>query len=253
MIRTVSVSSITAVLLVAACSRQPNSTRKPAECRVLCGSSMAGPAQKVVELFRKRHQAEVLLDVGGSETLLPKILAGVPADVFICHDPFEQKLKDAGRWAGSAIVGVLQPALLVRPGNPRNIHSVADLTRPDLKIGIGDPRYSTCGEVFVQLLESKGLVEPVMKQVRLQGRTHAEIANGLILGPLDAVVVWNCIAHLYSNKVERVRTDERYPPIHVTVVGLQQGSNPGLRDAFLELCRSEEVRAVFAEHGYVAE
>lgn len=237
---------------VAGCSRQSGSASRPPELRVLCGSSMSEPAGAVVASFRARQGAEVLLDLGGSETLFPRVLAGAPADIFVCHDPFEQQLKEAGHWAGSAVVGVLEPVLVVRAGNPRNIRTLEDLTRPGLKLGIGDPRYSTCGELFVRLLEAKGLREAVMKQVALESRSHAEVANGLIVGPLDVGVVWNFIVRSYSNKLEQVQTHDRYPATRVTVVGLRQSPQPELRDAFLELCRSEEVREVFRDYGYAA-
>jgi len=100
------------------------------------------------------------------------------------------------------------------------------------------------------LLEKKGLRDQVMPQVVLQGRTHAEIANGLIVGPLDVAVVWNYIARLYGDKVQLVPTADAYPEVNVTVVGLKQSRNAKLRDAFLECCRSEPVKAIFAEHGY---
>ena len=246
-----------ATCLVTGCSPDTQSRRESPpkesnELRVLCGSSMAGPAQAVGELFRTNHRVQVTFDLGGSETLLPKVLAGVPADIFICHDPFEQKLKESGHWAGSAVVGVLEPVLLVRPGNPQNIQSISDLARPNLKIGIGDPRYSTCGEMFVKLLEEKGIHDQVMKQVVLQGRAHAEIANGLLLGPLDVVVVWNFVARLYAGKVQILPTAERYPEVKVTIVGLKPGASPAQRDAFLRFCRSEHVKTIFAENGYVA-
>jgi molybdate transport system substrate-binding protein len=211
---------------------------------------MATPAQILSSRFKETQGAEVLMDLGGSETLLPRILSGAAADVFICHDPFEQKIKEAGRWAGSARVGVLEPVLLVRPGNPLQIKSLSDLTNRDIKIGIGDPRYSTCGALFVELLETQGLRDAVMNRVALQARTHSEVANGLILGPLDAVVVWNYIALMYPGKVERVPTAGPYPEINVTVVGLTQSQNPALREAFLNACRTESTRALFAEHGY---
>ncbi len=242
---------LTGILLIAVgCSREPASAVKGPELRVLCGSSMAEPGQVLCRRFKQDQGIEVLVDLGGSETLLPRILTGAPADIFICHDPFEQKIKEAGRWAGSAKVGVLQPVLLVRPGNPLQLKSLSDLTNTNVKIGIGDPRYSTCGALFVELLEKRGLRDEVMKQVSLQARTHTEIANGLILGPLDAVVVWNYIARLYAGKVERVVIPEKFPGINVTVVGLTQSQNPGLRDKFLSACRADATRALFAEQGY---
>jgi DNA-nicking Smr family endonuclease len=49
-----------------------------------------------------------------------------------------------------------------------------------------------------------------------------------------------------------VPTDDRYEDVRVTVVGLTQSPNPALRDAFLEMCRSQNVREVFVRHGYGA-
>jgi molybdenum ABC transporter molybdate-binding protein len=232
------------------CSRRSEPVRQQAELRVLCGSSMAAPAQEAGQLFQAQHRIKVMFDLGGSETLLPRILAGAPGDIFICHDPFELKVKEAGQWAGSVRVGVLQPVLLVRPGNPLKISSLTNLTQPNLKLGIGDPRYSTCGDLFVKQLEKQGLRDLVMKQVVLQGRSHSEIANGLILGPLDAVVVWNFVAKLYGDKVLQVPTKDAYPEINVTVLGLKSSPNPHGRDAFLEFCKSQPVQDLFAQHGY---
>jgi molybdate transport system substrate-binding protein len=237
------------VILGCGCSREPGATERR-EVRVLCGSSMAEPVQEIGRLFQESQAVQVLVDLGGSETLLPRVVTGAPADVFVCHDPFEQKVKDAGRWAGSAWVGRLRPVLLVRPGNPGRIRSLADLANRHLKIGIGDPQYSTCGTLFVQRLGQAGLRERVMPQVVLQGRTHAEIANGLILGPLDAAVVWNYVAVLYPGKVEEVPTSDSYPEVRVTVVGLTQSQNPEARDLFLRFCGSKVGKAIFAKHGY---
>lgn len=221
-----------------------------ADLRVLCGSSMAAPVQELGRQFMLAHRARIEFDLGGSETLLPKILAGGRADVFVCHDPFEEKLKAAGRWTDSVVVGYLAPVLAVRPGNPKGIRSLQDLARPGLKIGIGDPRYSTCGELFVGALREQGIEGGVMANVILQARTHAEVANGLVLGPLDAVVVWNFVTALYPGKLEAVPTGVAYPATRVTVIGLTGGDNPALRDTFLDWCRQPLVRETFGRYGY---
>ena len=239
-------------LCVLGCRPSGNAPAATPTLRVLCGSSMAAPIQEIGRQFASRHGSALEYDLGGSETLLPKILTGVPADIYVCHDPFEEKVKEAKRWSGSVVVGYLEPIVAVRPGNPKGIRALEDLKRPGLKLGIGDPRYSTCGALFVEALERRGLRDLVMPQVVLQGRTHAEIANGMILGPLDAVVVWNFVARMYQDKVQLVPTTDDYPEIHVTTVGLTQSRNPKLRDAFLDLCRSETARSIFAKHGYSA-
>jgi len=181
---------------------------------------------------------------------LPKILTGVRADVFVCHDPFEEKLKAAGRWTNTVVVGYLEPVLAVRPGNPKNILTLEALAKPGVKIGLGDPRYSTCGELFVNALRERGLYDGVMKNATLQARSHAEVASGLIVGPLDAVVVWNFVVRLYPGKLEVVPTGISYPATRVTVLGLTTSENPALRDAFLDWCRQPAVQETFRRHGY---
>ena len=211
---------------------------------------MAAPVQELVMQFANNRHAQIEFDLGGSETLLPKILAGARADLFVCHDPFEEKLKAAGRWTNTVVVGYLEPIVAVRPGNPKNIRGLADLAKLDLKIGIGDPRYSTCGELFVTALRERGQYDAVMKNVALQARSHAEVANGLVVGPLDAVVVWNFVVGLYPGKLEIVPTGVNYPATRVTILGLTSSDNPALRDAFLDWCKQPIVQETFQRYKY---
>jgi len=236
--------------LVPGCGGPPAITPPGAKLRVLCGSSMAAPMHEIAREFAAARRIEVEFDLGGSETLLPRILAGARADLFVCHDPFEDKIRTARLCAGSVTVGHLEPVLAVRPGNPKNVVALADLTVPGLKIGIGDPRYSTCGELFVGAIQAAGLHDAVMKNVVLQARTHAEVANGLVLGPLDAVVVWNFVGKLYPGKLQVVPIAVSYPETRVTVLGLSAAEQPRLRDAFLAWCRGPNVREIFRRHGY---
>ena len=140
----------------AGCAKSPGPQAPEAKLRVLCGSSMAAPVQELAKQFTAARRAQIEFDLGGSETLLPKILAGARADLFVCHDPFEEKLKAAGRWTRTVVVGYLAPVVAVRPGNPKNIRTLADLARPDLKIGIGDPRYSSLRRTLCQRAAGAG-------------------------------------------------------------------------------------------------
>ena len=213
---------------------------------------MAGPLHDVQQAFSAARNIRVEVDLGGSETLLPRILAGSPADIFVCHDPFEAQLREHGAVSDSVTVGYLEPVLAVRPGNPKGIRSIGDLAAPGVRIGIGDPRYSTCGALFVQhALADAALRERVLRNIELQARSHAEVANGLVLGPLDAVVVWNFVTALYPGKLEPVAAGALYPETRVTVVGLARSARPAARDAFLEWCRQPAVLDRFRVGAYV--
>jgi len=237
--------ALLALLLAVGCGQ-----KESPRLRVLCGSSMAAPMQELAPQFTRETGIAIEFDLGGSETLLPKILAGAPADVYVCHDPFEEKLKAANRWAGGVVVGHLQPVVTVRPGNPKQIRSLADLQRADLKLGLGDPRYSTCGELFVQALQQRGVHDVVMKQVVLQSRSTTDVANGLTVGPLDVAVLWNFSLNLYTGKLEQVTMDVELPAVRVTVLGLTGSLTPRGRDTFLKWCDRPAVLETFRRHGY---
>jgi molybdate transport system substrate-binding protein len=211
---------------------------------------MAEVAQELAHAFGAEQRCEVTFDLGGSETLLPKVAAGTTADVFICHDPFEAKVRELKKLSGSVAVGYLEPIVVVRPGNPRHLATLADLAAPGLALGIGNPRYSTCGQMFVECLKKNGIEETVRRNVKLEGRTHTELGLGVIGGPLDAAVVWNFIERSYTGKLERAPITADYEPVRITVLGLNGAAQPALRDAFLEYCRRPTAAELFRTFGY---
>jgi molybdate transport system substrate-binding protein len=211
---------------------------------------MAAPIQEIAREFAASHGVDIAMDTGGSETLLPKILVGASADIFVCHDPFEARVREAGRLAGSVRVGHLHPILAVQTGNPMGIRGVADLQRAGLRVGIGNPEFSTCGELFVASLRSRGSYDAVMKQIVLQSRSTTDVANGLVVGSLDAGVIWNFNAVLFTGRLEVVDAILDCPEVRVTVLGLTQSPGPRWRDAFLEWCRRPAALEAFRRHGY---
>lgn len=237
---------MTLVVLAAGCGKPAEATR----LRVLCGNSMAKPMQEIAKAFEKQSGVAVEFDLGGSETLLPKVLIGDPGDAYVCHDPFEGKVREAKKCSDTVVPGWLCPIVVVAPGNPKHVADWNDLRQPGLRLGIGDPRYSTCGEMFVAELRRRGLEADVMRNVTVQARSHSELALGVTMGSLDAAAVWNFVAPEYKGKIEKTPIAAEYPEVRVTLLGLTGSSSPELRDRFLAFCRTPESLAQFAKHGY---
>ena len=59
------------LLLLPSCRK--SGTAKPS-LRILCGVSMAQPIQEIGQAFGRKHNIEVVYDMGGLETLLPRVL-----------------------------------------------------------------------------------------------------------------------------------------------------------------------------------
>lgn len=245
--RRAALPALAAALLIASCSRPATSP----QLRILCGSSMAKPTRKIADAFTAARGVGVEFDLGGSETLLPKVLASNAGDVYVCHDPFEANVREAGKWSDAAVPGWLCPIVVTAVGNPKGVRDWNDLTQPGLRLGIGDPRYSTCGELFVGELRRRGLEEKVMRNVVVQARSHGELALAVTTGALDAAAVWNFVAPEYPGKLEQTSLSADYPEVRVTIIGLSASTQPALRDEFLAWCRRPESVAAFAEAGYV--
>ena len=237
---------VAAVGLVPGCSK-PTPTK---QLRILCGNSMAKPMQQIADAFKAANGVTVEFDLGGSETLLPKVIAGSSGDVYVCHDPFGEKVREAGKLSSLVATGWLCPIVVTAMGNPKDVRDWDDLAKPGLRLGIGDPRYSTCGEMFVAELRRRGLEEKVMRNVVMQARSHGELALGVTTGALDAAAVWNFVAPEYPGKLEPSAISADYPEVRVTVIGLTTSAQPILRDEFLKWCEKPDSVVRFAENGY---
>ena len=89
------------------------------------------------------------------------------------------------------MVGWLEPIVVTAPGNPKQIKDWNDLCRDGVRLGIGDPRYSTCGEVFVAESRRRKIESKMMQNVVVQARNHSDLALAVIAGSLDAAAVWS--------------------------------------------------------------
>jgi ABC-type molybdate transport system substrate-binding protein len=80
--------------------------------------------------------------------------------------------------------------IAVPKGNPKGIHTLADLAREGLKIGICNAEQSTLGYLTQAMLKSMNLWDSVSKNASAQSPTGDLLVNQLRTGSLDAAVVY---------------------------------------------------------------
>jgi molybdate transport system substrate-binding protein len=222
------------------------------ELILLCGSSFVPPAEQLCSEFKAQTGIEIIRTVGGSEDLLPLIKAGRKGDIFITHDPFLDYVSDANALAGHVHTGFVAPVVAVQKGNPKGVVSIEDFTRPGLKVALSNPEYSTCGEMVFALLDKKGIKDAVMKNVgnRLT-RGHSDLGNLLKTQTVDAVIMWNGVAHTFRDSLEIVRTPYEYDEeIRVHIIGLSHTKETESLTKFMEFARNRGPE-IFVKHGYV--
>lgn len=238
-----------AAVLITGCGRKD---RPAEELVVLCGSSFVGPAEQLCREFTETTGIATATTVKGSEDFLPLIKLAGQGDLLITHDPFLDYVKDAGKYADHVQVGCVAPVLAVQKGNPKSLTKIEDLTRPGLRVGLSDPQYSTCGEMVYTLLEAKGIKDAVLKNVENRlTKGHPTLGTWVKTGMVDAVIIWNGVAHTFADDLDVVKTPYEYKEeIRVHVIGLNHTEQPQALKRFIDFIRTRGPE-VFAEHGYV--
>jgi molybdate transport system substrate-binding protein len=182
---------------LAACGSPSSSTggtsttavRVSGSITVSAASSLTGAFGTLGTMFQTAHPgATIRFNFGSSGTLANQIIAGAPADVFASASP---SVMDTVRKAGD-IVGIPVTfarnslEIVVKPGNPLGIHSLADLTKPNVVALCVSS--APCGSTADQALKNAGVTLPTSKITLGQDvdSTFAEVTTG----DADAAVVY---------------------------------------------------------------
>ena len=240
------------LLYAAGCSRKEELPAQKKELVVLCGSSFVPPTDELIRDFKAENSVDVVTSVAGSEDFLPLVKAGKQGDILVTHDPYLDYVKEANAYLDSAQVGFLAPVLAVAKGNPKGIKSIEDLTRAGLRVALTDPQYSTCGEMVFALLKKKGIKDAVLKNVQNRlTKGHSDLGVFLQTGAVDAVIMWNGVAHNFRDYLEIVPTPYEYDTVtRVHVIGLNYSKNPDLVKKFVSFAKQRGA-AVYASYGYI--
>ena len=172
----------------------------------------------------------------GSDQLAVQIQQGAPADVFAAASPkypellYQQGLVEKPiRFATNTLV------LIVPKSNPANIHSVMDLTKPGVKLVIGDSTVPV-GSYTRTVLTNLGITTAVMKNVVSQETDVKGVLGKVALGEADAGFVYVTDAKSVLGKVGVIRIRESAQPHVVYEVAVVKKA-PHLREAYAFVTR----------------
>lgn len=172
---------------------------------VLASGAMLKPGiEETVERFAKREGVNIDRAYAGCGILVTdmKILKAkaekgrkldkFPDAYFSCDVSF---MKDVQQWfEASKIVSKNKMVILVQKGNPKNVKSLEDLKRKDLKVGLGHPKNSALGSLTDKLLKHLSYHSEVYAEDRKTPIVHKseghDLVNNVHLGALDAAVVY---------------------------------------------------------------
>lgn len=221
---------------------------------VHCGNSMRPAVETIAAEFQRQTGIAVRMNFGGSAELLSTIDLARLGDLYICHDPYAERIGEKNLLDDLETVGALMPIIIVPKGNPLDIASIEDLLRRSgLRLGMPDARYATAARLVREALRARGWEQALDDKLVMESRGHNEVAAALLTGHLDAGIVWNFIAAFYRGRLDGVGTGLDLAPTRVTLCLLTTATDPEAARRFMELAGSEFGREVFRKHGYLLE
>jgi len=152
-----------------------------------------------------------------------------------------------------AIAGHMIPVIAVQKGNPHNITCIEDLTKPGLKVGVGELNVLAVGRLTDKMLKELGIYEDVMKNVVVKGGSAIKLMLPLAMKNLDAEINFLATAKAFADKVDIIKIDPKKLKYSVAPIGITTYTkNKEAAQKYLDFVGSKEGRAIFAKFGFEA-
>ena len=222
-----------------------------AELLLYCGAGIRPPVDEIAKEFQRRWGVPVHCDYMGSELLLGRIKLSGQGDLYMPGDVHyvDQAAKE-GLIASKKTVCYFVPVILVRKGNPKSIKTLADLTRPGVKVGLGDAKACAIGRKSSKIFAKNKIAEEDVK-VEFRSLTVNELGNHVKLGMIDAAIVWDALAAYTADQTEAVAIPPAENVISTVAVGvLSSSEHPELARKFVDFVTSQTGQEIFRKHHY---
>lgn len=221
---------------------------------IYCCAGFRPPIEEAARIFSESRQVRVEVTYAGSGCLIAQAELAGRGDLFIPgEEHYIVQAQERGLVGEVSRIAYLRPVIAVRKGNPLGIHGLADLARPSIRLGLGDPKSVAVGLAAERWLEA-ALSEQTIAAVHANTITRAinvnELGNQIVLGGLDAAIVWDVTVHLFPELEAIVPADSRDHRTVITGSVLEMSTQPDLADAFLEFLTGDGGSAILVSHGY---
>jgi molybdate transport system substrate-binding protein len=152
------------------------------------------------------------LSFAGSDQLAAQIQLGARVDVFAAASPKYPELLYQKGLCEKPVAFVTNTLVLIVPkSNPAGIHSVNDLTKPAVKLVIGDASVPV-GSYTLTVLKNLGLSAPVLSNVVSRETDVKGVVAKVALGQADAGFVYVTDVKPVRSKVQAIAIRESAQP-----------------------------------------
>ena len=223
------------------------------EVEFYSGSLNREAIDRTVRSFEAREGCRIKIQYAGCGALVAGIKSRdhTPDSFFTCDASYLKKVEE--RFGADVPISQTQIVMLVRPGNPKNIKSIADLGRPGLRIGTNDPVKSTLGFLSWELFRAYKIDQKIKDQETIAVYTPSApelVAQMDASGSLDAALVYKANIQHLSRKLETIEIDHPLARARQHIAVSKKTKYPQLMGRLIEALKTEESRSRFEKLGF---
>ena len=147
------------------------------------------------------------------------------------------------------------PAIAIQKDNPKNIITLADLTKPGIRVAITRPETTLLGKYAPEIFHKAGLAEAIEKNMITQAARPDSLLTMLVMDQVDAGIIWHFYQVLAHEQIEVIfLSPEQLTGIGEMQIAVSAYSNYGKSaQQFIDFATSEKGRAVFKKFGYIVD
>ena len=219
---------------------------------VSAAASLSNAYTELGKQFEKANPSiKVRFNFASSSSLVSQIQTGAPTDVFAAADlnSFDKLLATGNAARRPKVFARNSMQLVVKPGNPLRISSVADLQKASV-ISLC-AKTAPCGVYSATVLSGYGVAIPESKVTR--GIDAAATLNAVSAGDADAAIVYATDALLAKKQVAAIPIPVGKNVKAMYGIGVVRGSkNSKQADAFILFVLSPAGQKVLNTFGFLA-
>lgn len=240
------VALLTGALALTACSGTDNTSDGADTLTVLAAASLTEAFPEIGKAFEDAHSGtSVQFSFAGSQELVAQVDGGSPADVLALAGTGSLDALKAG--TGEPVVFAHNLlAIIVPPGNPAGVHTLADLAKPDVKVALAGPDVPAGAYAQEMFANARLHVTPVSEEVDVKA-----VVTRVAIGGADAGVVYVTDAKAAADQVDMVRVPSRLNVIATyPAVTLDASENADLAAQFVQFLLGDQAQQILREHGF---
>lgn len=206
---------------------------------VFAAASLTDAFEEIAEAYTAETGDEVVLSFAGSSDLAAQIGEGAPAEVFASADVANMVESDPDGTARTFATN--RAEIVVEPGNPHAISTLADLDDPDLLVVVCAEQVP-CGSYTATVFDRAGIdVAPASFESNVRA-----VLTKVALGEADAGIVYATDVVAADGSVDGVpigdefNVDATYPIVALDDTG----------DDFVEFVLGDRAQAILRSHGF---